>query len=241
MPASAYREFDHVVRTIEHWLAAQRGPPLGTGGTAVRERLAQRIVDVALPPFLRSWRTRRNADGVGLRLGGLEVRKDIGATSIAPAYFGKLLLEFGVHWGLALAAIVRGFGGGSTLARGPVTLLFGVGNEALFYHGTDARFVTFCREGPVRPLRYASQIIAQAAARSAPSSAARVSYARRPLLALAQQAQLTTLERLSLLARHLLAPLEFAAAVARRPLLALLAPDLAVDHIARTLHARGDI
>ena len=241
MPANAYREFDHVIRTTEHWLAAQRVPPLGVGDVKVRERLAQRIVEAALPPFLRAWRTRRNGGGVRLRLGGIELRKDTGAASIGPAYLGRLLLEFGAHWGLALAAIVKGFAGGRTPIRGPATLLFGVGNEGLFHHGTDARFAMFCKDGPVRPLREATQIIVQTAEREGTVSDRRIAYARRPLLALARGARLTARERLALLARHLSAPLRFVSAVARRPLLALLAPDLAVGHIARALHARGDI
>lgn len=241
MPASAYREFDQILRTTEHWLTAQRVAALGMGEDAVRERLTQRLVEVALPPFLRAWQKRRDAVEIGLRLDGLHLRKDTGAASIAPLYFGRLALEFGAHWGLALAAIVGGFGDGSRLTAGPVTLLFGVGNDALFSRGTDARFVDFCKEGPIRPLREASQMIIQAPTRAGGSSHARFSYDRYPLLALARHARLTTIARLALLGRHLLAPFAFVAAVVQRPLLALLASDFAVDHVARTLHARGEI
>lgn len=243
MPANAYVEFDRVVRSTERWLAEQHVPALETGGAAVRERLIQRIVELALPPFMRSWRAR--ADGGGapdmLALGTVKVHPQTGRTSIAPAYFGRLVLEFGAHWCLALAAIVKGFGNRSTPSRAPATLLFGVGNEGLFHRGSDARFITFCREGPVLPLREATQIVAQTTVRSGTVSDACVSYATRPLLDLAQRAHLTTLQRLSLLVRHVLAALKFGAAIAQRPLLALLAPDLAVGHIARVLYERGDI
>jgi hypothetical protein len=241
VPANAYLAFDRTVRTVERWLATQHVPDCGAGAEAVRERLAQRIVELALPPFLRSWPTRDCGTATGaIDRGPVHVRAESGHTRLGPACFARLLLEFGAHWGLAFAAIVKGFFARARTPA-PVTLLFGVGDEGLFQRGSDSRFVEFCKNGPLRPLSQASRIVAQAAARTGTVSDARVSYARRPLLELARIVPLTAVGRLGLLARHLLAPLTFVAAVTRRPLLALLAPDLAVGHVARALHRRGFI
>jgi hypothetical protein len=240
VPANAYNAFDRRIRTVERWLGTQSIPAYGVGAAAVRERLTQRIVELALPPFLRSWPTRQRERGA-LERGPVRVDDASGRARIAPAYFARLVLEFGAHWGLAFDAIVRGFASPRTTAHEAATLLFGVGAEGLFHRGSDTRFIDFCRKGPITPLNHASRVIAQTTARNGTLSDPRFLYARRPLLALARGAPLTAGQRLVLLGRHLLAPLAFLGAVARRPLLALLAPDLAVGHLARTLRERGFI
>ena len=242
-----YLEFDGLVHSAQSWLATQCIPDTGYRCSTVRERLGQRIVELGLVPFTRVSQTSHARNGEtalqpeSTDCGAVRIDASTGRTTLAPRHLPGLLLEFFAYWGLGLAAVAKSFFSKSALARIPTTLLFGVGKEGLFHRGSDARFVAYCRQGPVRPLSAASQLLVQSAARKGAVSDARVMYARWPLLALAQGYPPSGRERLTLLACHLLAPGRFLVLVLRYPLLALLAPDLALGTLARALHRQHAI
>jgi hypothetical protein len=230
----AYQAFDRIIRAVEAWLAGRVPAVGGCEAAAVRERLTQRVVEIGLWPFVGICARRLQAGDVpvpppeqALDCGGITFYPASGCAAISLCLFARSLLEFGIHWLHVLGAILAGglpFGARDSR---PATLVFGIGHESLFTEGSDARFATYCRAGPIKPMIRARRFIIQCAALGGRVTDPNFVYDRFPLHALIRDAKLGMTGRAALFCAHLAAPLMLLVAVMRRPLLALLARDIA--------------
>lgn len=241
----AYVAFDRVIRAIDDGLR-DRAPALaGCTGEAVKTRLLQRIVEIALWPYVGACGRRSQTGepplprpGVAIDYDGVILHETAGTPGITWRCVGSSLLEYAMHWLHLLGAILLGAVSWKARDRRPGTLVLGVGNESLLYQGTDARFVAYCRNGPIAPLASARRLIVHCAAGPAGSSDPDFAYSRFPFAALIRDSRLGVLPRAELLWSHLLSPFVFLRAVLQLPLLVLLARDIAYAPAVRTLDRR---
>ncbi len=111
--------------------------------------------------------------------------------------------------------------------------------ESLFSNGSDERFVTYCRHGPIAPLNKARRLLIQCSIREAASTRAEFTYCVRPLISLLRCSRLGLFARLALAQEHLVLLFRYAAAVTRLPTLSLLGKDFAYSAISLGLDRKG--
>lgn len=206
------------------------------------DRLMQRVTEITLPAFAKFCKTR--APGEALRLETFLAVKtermtlDIptGLVRQSAVQWLRNQFEFLMHWFFCLYSIVA-----CVFVRGTArstVLAYGIAAESIFQDGLDNRFVEYCRNSPVAPLRDADQLIVQYRT-GQKSSSAQFEYALRPILALLRNSGLTPGQGLQLLARHIRLICEFAYASCRSPACALLSKDFPYVAITRHLDRTG--
>lgn len=239
-----YAFFDRGIRSVESWLNG-RVVTIGEFNEAiVAKRLVQRITEITLNPFVAILAKDASIvshfiDGVSgghkVDCGGLKICPVTGEVTLSLRLFVRELGRFLQHWGLTLGAILSGFWPQHRRGNLPATLVFGIGIESLFYQGNDARFVKYCREGPIVPLSAAQRLIVQCVVRKGAASDARVAYARFPLHALLRDTAFGFAASMVLLWRHVQSVWIFLRAVVTFPLLVLLGRDIAYAAAVRAL------
>lgn len=243
----AYPVFDALIGKTEAWLAGRLPAVGGIEAGTVAARLVQRLVDLALLPYMAICAHRLQSGNSpvtppaepdincsGLRFHGLS-----GEVTIAPRLLLRSILEFLAHWFHLLGAILLGAVPFTQQWKGAATLVFGIGAESLFQNGSDARFVDYCRHGPIRPLQDANRMIVQSTRPPAAKPESAIVYHPYPVHALVKGTRLGIAGRLALLAGHLVAPFIFMRAVLQAPLLALLARDVAYLPALRVINRYG--
>jgi len=240
-----YQAFEPIVERVECWLESLVSPLLGCDALTVKNRLTQRLVDLTLGPYttLLSNRLRTGLSFLPpaeeeIDLAGIRIDPQSGRMRISLPALLRAIVDFGAHWLHNLWSIARI---GTQRPRGKATLLFGVGAESVFIGGSDARFIEFCCQGPVAPLRQATRMIVQHAHLRGTESSTSVSYARYPIDRLACETRMSWSGRLILLFRHAMTPLHYAWAVLRCPALVLLSRDYAQSALFSALDLAGSI
>lgn len=242
-PALGYESFEKTFSRLEPGLRASAPAMLGYAAEDVAGRLAQRVVELALHPSMRAAALRYDAgqdpsppaDTVeklgGLRFGGGRIAITLGA-------WLRSASEFFAQWLRAFGVMARAFLAPREGPTTPATLLFGVGAEDVVVEGSDARFVEFCRRGPLPLLEGAGHLIVERATPLTSTEPRLVTYARYPLFEAARLRRPGLMD----LAHFLLAQLCSAAAFIRvaitRPIAAILARDLAFNALALDLDRR---
>jgi hypothetical protein len=231
-----YQKLDGVMRRVEARLPARVRAALGYPAAAIKERIAQKIAMILTVPFLRAGIERYvkgsmsfPADDATFEAGGLAV--DNASGDVRPQW--KLLLrnvgEFSALWLAVLGAWAVSLVTGR--AHSSALLLYGVPLADLTFKGNDARFIDFCRRGPLGPLRRATTLIVHTPAKVAATRPGEVTYARFPLLSLLSRRRMGSGDTLFFLAAHARALVAFAAAVMRAPVHCILWRDFA-EHAA---------
>jgi hypothetical protein len=228
-----YRDFDAFVRRAAARLAEARTGVPGCDPDAVHARLAQRVVEIAGDAFTRHSLERGSTNLGSTVLNGLRVDTRSGRISPSARLALHCLLQFGASWWRFLMALVREFRLGAPSADPrPATVVFG----ATGFEDDDARFVEFCRRGPVGVLSDAEWLVVEAARRPAILRDASASYAPDPVAHVC--GALHWPGRLRVLALHLTAPFRLLAAVLRSPLVVLVARDFALLAVVDWLTSR---
>lgn len=244
--AHANLAFDELVRRVEAGLPSRVTDALGHSGKTLAQRLAQRIVELAFNPFvmecalrLREGKAPLPPRNELLYCGGICFDQDSGAVRPAWQLVIRSLVQYSAHWTLVLWRLLFSGADQRPLEAHPATLVFGIGQESLEYEGSDARFVEYCRSGPVLPLAEAKRLIVQSTGVQRSSAPEIVRYARFPLFALLRTSPVRMRARLKLILGHLLSPLRFIADVLRQPLLAILARDAAYVPLVEWMDRHG--
>lgn len=221
------------------WLGQRLGPVGSLPAKVLTDRLVQRVLELGRLPHAQQALQGRLAPGSVLDIEAASLEISTGRILLTPRQWWRGLLQYLVHWAYCCFALlaVRGI----DAAGGPVTLVSGIGEEALFQGGTDADFVRYCQNGPIAPLREGARLFIQSRTPGRASVDARIRYARRPLIELLRCAPMGALPRLRALAGQFLALPVFLMAAVRRPELALLGRDLAYVAPARAVDAAGQL
>jgi hypothetical protein len=147
--------------------------------------------------------------------------------------WGQLLanhLDFMLHWGYCLAAIL--LSGRVAATHQPAVLVYGIGIENIFASGSDKRFVAYCRHGPIKPLAQGNRLLIECALPNAVSTSPGVAYCSRPLISLLRSSRLGFFATLALAQKQLFLFFCYLFAVVRLPALSLLGKDFAYSAIA---------
>jgi len=241
-PAQAYVAFEALIGKVRPGIALTTSSLCGYRRHAVEGRLVQRIVELSTNPYIdaasvthaRSGRLP-SVDGE-MRLGGLRFHCD--RVSVTPSTWLRGAIDFCGQWIRALWALLNSVGisrGGPRIA----TILMGIGTGDVASRGSDARFVEFCRSGPLEPLRGAPHTVVQYTSPLTSTCPDRLSYARHPLLALVRANPPRGLDWLRALGLHFRVAAIFLTVCVLRPLTCLLARDMAMHAVAADLNRRG--
>jgi hypothetical protein len=244
--AHAYEGFEGLIDVIEKAMTNASIPAAcGCQPLVVRQRLMQRLVEHLLGPYvvmlgnyIRQGMPPLEKSVGNLELTGATVSTKDGRINISFGLFCSALKDFGLHWLLALLAIL------TLMPRirlsGPVTVVLGVGAESVFSGGSGKRFIEYCNRGPIAPLN-TGDILVQVGALLKSGTGDRIQYAKYPFHALAASAQLKSRRRLSLLFRHLVMPCSYVWAFLRNPVMVLLSRDYAQTQMMSALNNQGSI
>lgn len=244
-PAVGYDRFDKLLARIEAGVRASAPAALGYFEQIVAERPLQRIVELGLHPSMRAAALRHEAGkapslpaGDAEELGGLRIES--GRVSLTAGAWLRSVGEFFVQWSRAFYVMGRAlFAPRESAVPLPATLLLGVGGEDLVAGGSDARFVEFCRKGPLPVLVEAKHVLVERAAPLASADPQLVAYVRHPLFEAARLRRPTVRE----IGRFLIGQMRAAGAFVRlavaHPLSAILARDLAFHALVADLDRRG--
>lgn len=240
--------FDRIVRRVEQWLERSSLAILDFAPRDVAARLAQRVAQLGLPSFgqqcIRSLENGEEpvvAGSVVVDLDGLLVELETGAVRPTRKLLLKSLAEFFKHWLYVFVQMSSGRGGLAKSAKSPMTLVLGTSTDVLFVDRSDARFIEFCRQGPITPLATAHKLVIEAITTCKSTDPEHFCYSRRPLVALARMAPVTPGDRLQFMFAHVLMIGSFLRAILRRPITVVLARDFAYTPLVKLLDRIGAI
>lgn len=240
----AYAEYDTHLDRVERYIRPNLYPIFSCGEGIVLNRVLQRLIELSLASFVKKFALSESSESLVnsrskiIDLDGIAIDAKSGKVYLSFIFLLGLAFDFFKLWLLVLYSILHI---NTRSNRGRATLLFGVGEESIFKDGSDNRFIEFCIDGPISPLKEAERIIVQHSTFSGPCSDSRVSYARYPYSQLAREIRLGWFKRFVLLCQHLLVPFNYAWASIRFRPLALLSRDFALGPLMTSLDLNGMI
>lgn len=238
--AHCYAAFNRRIDAAIPWVASVVRPFCGYASHEVTWRFRQRCTELAVPGFVRvcaAWFARTKAlpaDTERVDCDGLRFEANQSVT-LSVGLFLRALAEFALHWLHALATILL------CLRLKPdntasMTLVFGIGIENLTVGGSDARFLAYCRHGPIPPLTQAERLVVHSVQPIESTEFGRVRYHRFPLFAALRWCGLGPFAWLQGLAGHIVALASFGWTVVRCPSAIILGRDAAYHATAAALN-----
>lgn len=211
---------------------------------ALSKRTTQGVVEILLNPFLRELAARVAAgndllppERDVLRCGGFRINQSTGDIHATLPLVIRRVGEFMLLWCYALMVMGSWMLRAPATSRGAATLVYGVGRENIGNPESSARFLKFCRDGPIEPLVKASRLVVQRvdvpAAHRAEDG---IEFSRFPLLALLLGQRFQAGWLLRLLRHHFSALLQYFFNVLRAPVLCVLGRDYAEHGLAVALN-----
>jgi hypothetical protein len=242
----AYVAYEREIDAVSKGLKSSIGEGSGYSASLLHARLMQRLVELTLGPYATLLASRRRVGlppipvaGTVVDCGEISLTIGTGLIFLSWRQTAKGCMEFFAHWAFVLVSILAGLRPGGE--RRSATLVFGVGQESILFDGSDTRFTSYCRSGPIVPLRVGSRFLIESAAVNGVVDDADFCYVRRPLISLLREARIGAWGRLSLLARHVMLPIDFVGSVFRDPMLALLGRDFAYVRAVKAMDQAGAI
>lgn len=219
---------------------------LGYGKSAVVRRVMQRFTEVGLSPFIAkaSIHYKQNPDSSifdeeKIDFADFTFHSSNNTLNIGFKLFLRSFGEFLIHWWMVLFTHLSTPFTRRERMISPVTIVFGVGSES--FSGDDGKFLRFCREGPITPLRSSQHIIVMSVNNVTSNEPAYAEYARFPLLALHRCWNMTIVDFFMFFLRHVWLGFVYLYAVLRFPMLALLGKDFAYHEMVLRLNREGAI
>lgn len=230
----AYIAFDKIINIFEKKLKKNVIPFGCYDSNTILERLVQRIVELTLNPYVYYCNVKLKEGVLPFSefdntyiFSGLKLDIMTGEINVKNSLFLRSLAEFTYEWFEMLVSIVSGFNFSSSKNSMPATLLFGLGDEMTQYKGTDKRFVEFCKNSLITPLKKAKRLIIQNKENHV-SFGVNYMYSNRPVNKLVSSCYLTINDRLNLLMKHFLNPFNYFIAIIRFPLISIVSRDVAL-------------
>lgn len=236
--------FDREIDSCRDRLQAKVFDACGYPSAVLLDRLMQRLVEISRLPYTLSvstlYKTTSNcfpAPGTKLNCDRAFMEIGSGRITITSKQWLANQLDFFLHWAFCLIAIL-------TVKKAaknklPAVLVLGVGEESLFKNGSDEQFVTYCRVGPIEPLRSGKRFLVQSVSKSVSTNPLAFVYSRRPLVSLLCETKIGFFGRLRLLVKHIILFFAYHSAVFRLPQLSLLGKDFAYSSISFELDRCG--
>lgn len=226
-----YAAFNRRIDAVTPWATSVIRPFCGYASHEVTWRFRQRCAELAVPGFVRFCaasfvRTGTlPVNGERVECDGLCFEPDRTVT-LSAGLFLRALIEFALHWLHALVVILFSLRLKQEDTTS-ITLVYGVGTENFVAEGNDARFLAYCRRGPISPLIQAEKLVVQSALPIASIEPAYARYHRFPLFAALRWRGLGPSAWLQGLVGHISAIASFGWAVMRCPSAVILGRDAA--------------
>lgn len=238
------RLFDRVIDNSKQYLGPKVADACGYPSDILLDRLMQRLTEIALPSYasavdslFKMTSDPSPSEPTQINCGSANLEVKSGRITFTPMQWVRNQVEFLVHWAFCLFAITVVAKGRGVI--GPTVLVFGIGEESLFKGESDEEFVSFCRSGPIDPLRTGKRFFVQSATRKLSFTGDSFHYLRHPLIGLLQEAKLGFVGRSWLLINHIIFLLLYSLAIFRLPELSLLGRDFAYSRVMFELDRRG--
>ena len=236
--------FGHEIDNSRDWLQSRIFGVCGYSAKILLDRMVQRLIEIGLAPYAAIVKARCKTTencfpvpGSWIKCDRASIEIGTGRVTISFLQLFANLCDFFLHWSFCLGAII--FTGKVAGNNQPAVLVFGVGTESLFVDESDERFVTYCRLGPITPLRNGKRFFVQSSPKKGLATHAEFIYCARPLIALLRGTQIGFFGRLGLVANHVLLLLGYVTSTFRLPALSLLGRDFAYSAISFDLDRRG--
>ena len=237
-------QFEKEFLRIRKWIKRKVPGICGYSSETVQARLMQYLVTISLPIYVETAYAlvRKNVDPFPFKdrilyFGGGTVELDTGCVRIYLRQWIKNTFHFITHWSFCLISILFTRNKSSTYTN--VKLVYGVGDEAIFYNGSDQRFINYIKHGPIKILDDNSHLLVESFFDGQSSSTSKVTYCKKPLISLLGMVQLSFLDRILILLNHILVFFSYSIAIIRLPQLSLLGHDFAYCSIFSTLDKKN--
>ncbi|SVD68066.1 uncharacterized protein METZ01_LOCUS420920, partial [marine metagenome] len=236
--------FDKEINNSKTWFQDKVLDVCGHTSKILVERLMQRLVEIFLYPYFLKVSSLSEepqdcfpATGIKIndRCASLEI--GTGRVAINTRQFLRHLVDFLLRWAFCFFGIL--FPKGSNKTSTPAVLVFGVGDEAIFFDSNDDRFVNYCRSGPIDPLRNGKKFFIEASSGHVSSVPSNFEYSKYPLIQLLRKTTIGVFGRFKILIKHIKLFWEYLVAVVRLPQLSLLGKDFAYNGIISELDEQG--
>lgn len=237
------RKFDGVIDNCSMHLRGKMPDACGYSSDILLDRLMQRVVEIALPAYAtvvdelcKTTSEIFPSEGVRINCGQANMEVESGRIGFTSKQWAINAFEFLAHWLFCLFSIVNVRR--NCNVNTPSVLVFGVGEESLFNGGNDERFVRYCRNGPIDPLRNGRRFFVQSVKQRGSYSDNSFSYMRDPVSGLLREASMGFFGRVRLLINHMALFFAYLIAISRSPQLSLLGRDMAYSQVMFELDRR---
>jgi hypothetical protein len=235
--------FSQEVDNCQNWLCGRLFAACGHSSGVLLDRLVQLVADMGHYPYALAVTKLNNSGSNCFPLQGTKIDcsrlfMEIGSGRVTVTLKQWIVnqLQFVLHWGYCFIAILAVKNTDSKKLS--ATLVFGVGKENLFYDGNDERFISFCRLGPIAPLRNGKRLIIQYYGKKIFSSQPTCIYSRNPLITLLREANMGYVGRCRLIINHIILFFAYTFATIRVPQLSLIGKEFPYGNIASELDRR---
>ena len=230
---------DRHIEGARSWLRERTLDACGYSSAILIDRLVQRLIEICLKPYTLaiSSTSLLPSPGTQVNCGRASIEIGSGKIKLTLRQWLTNQIDFFLHWAFCLTAILTIKKAGNSSS--PAVLVFGVGEESLLVNNDDTQFVSYCRTGPISPLRNGRRFLIQSSTLNISSNPSEFEYCKRPLITLLRGSQLGLYGRLRLLADHLVLLFSYFSHAVRMPPLSLLGKDFAYSRISFELDRRG--
>jgi hypothetical protein len=230
------RTFEHMIDRTLSGISSRMKNTCGYSSAILLDRLMQRVTEITLPKYAAAVGEKYKPTGEICFNEGENVNCDLaniepntGEVSFTTKQWISNQSGFLAHWLLCLFSII--VVKKNSKGNSPTVLVFGVGLYSLFGKDDDEQFVTYCRNGPIDPLRDASRVLVEALRQENSMIDGGFFYLKRPLITLIREARIGFWRRSWLLLKHVALFFAYLSAVLRLPHLSLIGKDLAYSSI----------
>lgn len=242
-----FRAVDREMVLLHAWLSCRAFDVFGYPASVIIDRLTQLVVDVLLEPYALLVATLNKTSVDSFPAVGTKIRTErftleigTGELSISVKQWMRNQLVFIAHWLYCFFSILspKFFADNAQ----PAVLVLGFTNRELFVDHSDERLVSYCRSGPIVPLRDGKRFLVQTKLRKGlVSTHPDFSYSRNPLITFLRETRMGAAGRLKLLGKHVALLFVYVLASIRMPQISLIGKDFPYVVIAADLDRRNAI
>lgn len=205
----------------------------------IHARFIQRLVTLALFPYIKKAYKEVELSGDLSDTGKLGLTEVVLDTPMGIRFtvyqFLRSTAEYGYEWTMILKSLFsRLRDSKKDKITSPTTLVFGIGGESIKFEGKDDRFVKYCKEGPILPLKEAEIRLIQSTFTDLNKSQEFL-YVEKPFHGLLERAEFSFVEYWTCFFSHLLNPFYYLFITLKSPIIVILGRDVAYMAAAKAL------
>jgi len=236
--------FDNDIKYVKSWFNTKVFATCGSESSDILERLTQKVVSLGLPEYAKTTKKLNELNGdeslpkntlINIGVASLEV--GTGRVHVNAKQCVENIFCFITHWLYCLLATL------SIYKKSPnhksVTLVYGVGEEAIFNNDSDENFLEYLKNGPIDIFHNDVHLFVESSSDLQSTDVINVTYCKRPVITFLKCANLGFINRVLLLLNHIRLFAYYFSAIIRFPQLSLLSRELAYSSVFSMLDRKG--